>query len=133
MAAAQRLGWSFGDIPAAAPRPRAQLPAARPSAGTTGGNAVAQRLIKGYKPGKLRSNYNVMKGLTSQQAAKIQLLHDSSDPYSINEAREAVGAEPLKEKSSGSGAPFPWRYSGASDYMKPAMSGPSAMPRLMHT
>ncbi|MEZ4873939.1 MAG: hypothetical protein R2793_00405 [Flavobacteriaceae bacterium] len=88
-------------------------------------SSVLQRVIKEYKTGTLRSNYKIMKGLTQGQAVKIQQLHnDPINNYTVNEARHLVGAAPLPETSKGESIPFPWRYSGATDYMGPVHSSP---------
>jgi hypothetical protein len=74
--------------------------------------APIQRVIDGYKPGTLRANTNVMKDLNQQQKDDIQELHnDTSKTYTINEARQEVGAALL---DTGTGTsytpPFPFRY-----------------------
>jgi hypothetical protein len=71
-----------------------------------------QRQIEDYQSGKLKSNTKVMKDLNQQQKTKIQELHnDTSKTYTINEARQLVGAAPL-DTSTGTSytPPFPFRY-----------------------
>lgn len=82
------------------------------------GKTVIQRVINGYKPGKLRSNYKVMKDLNSEQMKSVQQMHEDLDrTYALNEARQLVGAQPIDDVRTGHSAPFPWRYSGTDDYM----------------
>ncbi|HEY9611221.1 DUF4157 domain-containing protein [Allocoleopsis sp.] len=76
-----------------------------------------QRQIEGYQPGTLKSNTKVMKDLNQQQKTKIQELHnDTSKTYTINEARQLVGAAPL-DTSTGTSytPPFPFRYNQSGD------------------
>lgn len=86
--------------------------AAKPAAAAPGaaGPAPVQRVIEGYKAKTLAANTVVMKGLTLEQQAKIQALHDSAKTYSIDEARKEVGAPPLDAPAKGHGPPLPFRY-----------------------
>jgi len=74
--------------------------------------ASIQRQIDGYKPGTLRSNTKVMQDLNRKQMDQIQELHnDISKTYTINEARQLVGAAPLDTDTDTSYTPpFPFRY-----------------------
>ncbi len=83
----------------------------------TAGETVAQRVIKPYKSKKLRGDSNVLKGLTEEQIEEIQNLHSEEKVYSIDEARELVGAKSLEKSKKrdlngydGKLPPFVFRY-----------------------
>ncbi|MCU0466834.1 MAG: hypothetical protein MUF38_19995, partial [Anaerolineae bacterium] len=80
----------------------------------TGDNRL-QRLIIGYKSGRtIAKNTIVMKGLNEQQREQIQQLHhDDGNSYTIDQARQIVGAAPMDSGGSTSNSmtpPFPFRY-----------------------
>lgn len=61
------------------------------------GEGVVQMLIEGYKPGTLRKDYIVMRGLTAKQRAYVQMLHDDDEDnvFSVEDARaEAIEERP---------------------------------------
>ncbi|MCK5013315.1 MAG: hypothetical protein KAS66_05820 [Candidatus Omnitrophica bacterium] len=59
-------------------------------------NEIVQRIIDDYKPGKLRKSTIVMRGLTEEQRAYVQKLHNDDDGnvFSVEDAR----AKAIEEK-----------------------------------
>ncbi len=92
-------------------------------------SSTIQLVVDGYKPGRtLQPTDTVMQDLTPSQQQHLQVLHDSSQILTRDEARTEVGASPMSSKSSGHSPPFPFRYASAGpDLMSVRSNGPGGL------